>query len=356
MPASRIVADRDKKMRPGRVVNSRCRTCRTTALAIVFQLVVLASGAAGGLRGINIGDKIPQFSATVLSGAEFDYKHGTGKVLVAAFLTTEQKQSERAAKDLQKIAQQLEEYAEQIRFLIVTHDRKIQDYFQSTNQKAQSDFRILLDAEYKLWGRFGVIVTPTLIVADKAGTLKWAKGGYSYDFAPAAHLQIELALGIADPNDSPGRIQVRTLENATEQAKVERYLSMAKTLEEKGRLESAIRGVQRAQQFDPNSIDVMLQHGRLYCMTGKADAALGALVKAKPQSRVQQAQVKMTLGWSNRLLDRFDIAQMLLLEATRLNPKSARAFFELGRVYLATGEKNKAIEAYQKALSLVFGE
>ena len=354
--ASRIVTDGGQKMKPGRAANYRAGTYRATVLVAVLQLSFLASVAVGGLRGIKIGDKIPQFSATELSGAEFDYKHGTGKVLVAAFLKTGQKQSERAAADLQKIAQQLDEYAEQIQFLIVTTDPKIQDYFGPTQKGPESTFHILLDSEYKLWGRFGVIVTPTLVVADKAGTLKWAKCGYSYDFAPAVRLQIELALGIADPNDSPGRTQVRTLENTTEQAMVERYLSMAKTLEEKGRLESAIRGVQRAQQFDPNSVDIMLQLGRLYCMTGKADAALGALAKAKPQNRVQQAQVKMTLGWANRLLGQLDAAQKLLTEAVRLNPRSGRAFFELGKVYLATGQKDKAIEAYQKALTLVLGE
>jgi tetratricopeptide (TPR) repeat protein len=308
------------------------------------------------LRGIKTGDKIPQFSATELSGAEFDYKHGIGKVLVAAFLTTEQKQSERAAADLQKITQQLAEYADQIQFLVVTTDPKTQDYFGPAQKAPEPTFHILLDPEYKLWGRFGVIVTPTLVVADKTDTLKWVKAGYSYEFAPAARLQIELALGIADPNDSPGRTQVRTLENATERANVERYLSMAKTLEEKGRLESAIREILEAQQLDPNSIDVRLQLGQLYCKTGKADAALGALAKAKPQNRVQQAQVKLTLGWSNRLLGKLDAAQKLLLEAARLDPKSARAFFELGRVYLAAGEKDKAIEAYQKALTLVLGE
>ncbi len=356
MPASRIVADRDKEMKPGRAANWRAGTYRTTVLIVVFQLSLLASVAVGGLRGIKIGDKIPQFSATELSGAEFDYKHGTGKVLVAAFLTTEQKQSERAAADLQKIARQLDKYAEQIQFLVVTTDPKTQDYFGPAQKEPEPTFHILLDTEYKLWGRFGVIVTPTLVITDKTDMLKWAKSGYSYDFAPAARLQIELALGIADPNDSPGRTQVRTLENATERAKVERYLSMAKILEEKGRLESAIRGVQRAQQFDPNSIDVMLQLGRLYCRTGQANAALGALAKAKPQNRVQQAQVKLTLGWANRLLGRSDAALALLIEATRLDPKSARSLFELGKVYVATGQKDKAIEAYQKALSLVLGE
>jgi tetratricopeptide (TPR) repeat protein len=249
----------------------------------------------------------------------------------------------------------LDKYAEQIQYIIITNNQETQDYFKSTGPKAHSDFRILLDTEYKLWGRFGVIVTPTLVITDKTDLLKWAKSGYSYNFAPAARLHIEQAMGLTDTTEQDA-LQVRTLTNATEQSKVKRHLQMAKTLEAKGRLESAILQALEAQKLDPNSIDVKLQLAQLYCKTGKGAEAIKTVEKAEPQKRAQKAQVKLILGWSNRLLGKLGTAQKLLLEAVLLDPKSARSLFELGKVYLATGEKDKAIEAYQKALALVFGE
>jgi tetratricopeptide (TPR) repeat protein len=333
----------------------RARPYRLVVLVALIQMSFFASVAAGGLRGIKIGDKIPQFSATKLSGAEFDYKHGSGKVLVVAFLSVGQKQSASAAQDLQKIARQLDKYAEQIQYIIITNNQETQDYFKSTGPKAHSDFRILLDTEYKLWGRFGVIVTPTLVITDKTDLLKWAKSGYSYDFAPAARLHTEQAMALTDTTEQDA-LQVRTLTNATEQSKVKRHLQMAKTLEAKGRLESAILQALEAQKLDPNSVDVKLQLGQLYCKTGKGQEAIKTVEKVEEKNRAQKAQIKLILGWSNRLLGKLDAAQKLLLEATLLDPKSARSLFELGKVYLATGQKDKAIEAYQKALALVFGE
>ncbi len=333
----------------------RRRPYRLVVLVALLQLLFLASVTIGELRGIKTGTKVPEFSATDLSGAAFDYKHGSGKVLVTAFLSAGQKQSASAAQDLQKIARQLDKYAEQIQFVIITNNQETRDYFKSTDRKVNSDFRILLDTEYKVWGLFGVIVTPTLAITDKTDTLKWAKSGYSYDFAPAARLHIEQALGLADATRQDVS-QVRTLKNTTEWSKVKRHLRMAKTLEAKGRLESAIRQAIGAQKLDPNSIDVNLQLGQLYCKTGKGQEAIKAVEKAEAKNRAQKAQIKLILGWANRLLGELDAAETLLLEAARLDPRSPRVLFELGKTYVATGQKDKAIEAYQNALAKLFDE
>jgi tetratricopeptide (TPR) repeat protein len=345
----------DKEKNAYRAAYWRARPYSLVVLVALLQLSFFPGVSIGKLRGIKTGDKVPQFSATELSGALFDYKHGSDKVVVAAFLSAGQKQSALAAQDLQKIARQLDKYAEQIQYIIIMNNQEAQDYFKSTDPKAHSDFRILLDTDYKLWGLFGVIVTPTLVITDKIDTLKWAKSGYSYDFAPAARLHIEQALGLKDATQQDA-VQVQTLKNTTERSKVKRHLQMAKTLEAKGRLESAIREISAAKQLDPNRSDVALQLGQLYCRTGQGKAALQAVANVQPDKRAEQAQVKLILGWANRLQGKLDAAGTLLLEAARLDPKSARVLFELGKVYVATGQKDKAIEAYQNALARLFGE
>ena len=50
-----------------------------------------------------------------------------------------------------------------------------------------------------------------------------------------------------------------------------------------------------------------------------------------------------------------ETAEKYLLEANKLDAKSPRGFFELGQVYQAKGDKDKAIAAYYRALTLVFG-
>ena len=64
----------------------------------------------------------------------------------------------------------------------------------------------------------------------------------------------------------------------------------------------------------------------------------------------------MVLGWANRQINKLQIAEEFLIEAAKHNPKLTRAFFELGKVYQATEQSEKAMAAYRKALELVFDE
>jgi Tfp pilus assembly protein PilF len=78
--------------------------------------------------------------------------------------------------------------------------------------------------------------------------------------------------------------------------------------------------------------------------------------KIKTQSRGERARVSLILGWANRQLGELDAAEQNLLEATKLDPKSVRGHFELGKVYQARGQNEKAMEAYYRGLSQVLNE
>ncbi len=57
-----------------------------------------------------------------------------------------------------------------------------------------------------------------------------------------------------------------------------------------------------------------------------------------------------------RQTNQLDAAEKLLVEATTRNPKSSRGFFELGKIYQARGQFEKAMVSYRKALAKLFGE
>ena len=192
---------------------------------------------------------------------------------------------------------------------------------------------------------------PTILIVGKDDTVKWIKAGYSYDFAPAVRSHLKGALGLNQRGVLEESTQVKTLTNTTVDARARRHLRMARMLEQKGRLESAIQEVCKAQQLDPNSIDVVLELGELYCKTGRSNEALKVVGTIKAQSRTEKAKVNLILGWANQQMGKLDAAEKLLLEAIRLNPESPRAFFELGKVYQAKGQTDKAMQAYYTALA-----
>ncbi len=164
------------------------------------------------------------------------------------------------------------------------------------------------------------------------------------------------ALGIVGEEQVEELTQVQILTNDTSHAKTQRHLQMSAILEQKGRLESAIQQVHQAWQSDPNSTEVILRLGQLYCKVGQSEKALAAVGEIKVQSRAEKAETNLILGWANRQMGKHEAAEKFLLEATRLDPKSSRGFFGLGKVYQFRGQTDKAIESYYKALAHIFAE
>ncbi|MHC4556663.1 MAG: tetratricopeptide repeat protein [Planctomycetota bacterium] len=301
-----------------------------------------------------MGDKMPEFSAIDVAGQVFDYKHSRGKVLMIVFLSGEKKRSDRAASDIEGIVSNFGKNAERLEIVIVV-DNPNGLYFQSEKDGPIKDFHILLDSEYKLWGKFGIIAIPTVVISDTNDVILWIKAGHGYDFVPTVRAYLSKALDITQENDPEEIRQVKIVTNDTIMARVKRHLQMAKILEQKGRFESAIAEIHKAKELDPNSVEVNLELGELFCRVGRSKSALNMIEQMRVTKRQDKARVLLISGWAKRQMGDIEIAEKDLLEATKLDVKSGRGFFELGQVYHTKGEKDKAISAYYRALTLVFG-
>ncbi|MHC4532417.1 MAG: tetratricopeptide repeat protein [Planctomycetota bacterium] len=310
-------------------------------------------------RRIAIGNKMPEFSASDVSGKLFDYKHGNGKVLVAVFLSSKQENSTKAATDIKGIVNKLADQAKSLRVVVAVNDPNNQTIFHSEPNEPDPNepgvvIHVVADTEYKLWGKFGIIATPTVIISDKNDTVLWVQAGHGYDFAPMVLARLNQALGIAqeiDPNEV-GR--VRTVKNATMDARAIRHLQMAKMLQKKGRIESAIVQIRKARELDPNSPKLALELGKLLSATGRGKEALEVIEGIPAISRRDKAELLTASGSAKRQLGDLDKAEELLIQASKLDNKSGRVFFELGQVYQARGEVEKAMLTYYRALTLVF--
>ena len=319
---------------------------------ILFTLAASAVLSAGkgeiGLRKMKLGDTMPEFSLTDTEGKTFEYRHDRNRVLVVVFLSAGQKQSESAVADVAQVLEDPKIKAERFDLIGVMT--------QPPEDGLKTAFPILLDPDYKLWGRLGIIAMPTVLIVTKDDELSWIKAGHSYDFAPSLHSHLLFVLGIAGDEEPQDSVEARALNNKTTASRVTRHLQMARMLEEKGRLDSAIAEVGKARALDPDSVEPALVLGELLCRAGKSKEALDAVEKVQAASRRDTARKLVIRGWAKRQMGSLRPAQEDLLEAVKLDPKSARGHFELGRVYLAKGEKDKTLEEYQKALTIIFGD
>ena len=334
------------------IARKRIATCAVSALVLVQSLFCTTLPA--GRHAFDIGKKIPEFSTKTLSGQVFTFKHNKGKALMVAFVSAKQKRSDQAVADIQRIVRQLETNAERLETVIAVDDPNGVDSQSKQNETAKN-IHLVLDPEYKLWGKFGIIATPTVVISDTNDKVICVKAGYGYDFIPTVRAYVNQALGIAQKTAPEDAGRVKTVSNDTTAVRLKRHLQMAKMLEQKGRLESTSAEIQKARELDPDSPDAALELGELFCRAGRSKAALDIAESLRVTSRLDKARLLLISGWAKCQMGELDTAEKLLLEATTLDPKSARALFELGKIYQAKQQNNKAMEIYNKALTLIFG-
>jgi Tfp pilus assembly protein PilF len=299
---------------------------------------------------------MPEFSAVDFADNTYQYRHGNSKALMVTFLSARQKQSVQAATEIVKVVKMVSDHADGLEVVAVIYDANAGGPFGSPEKEPVTDFHLLKDPERKLWGKFGIIAMPTVIIAGKGDKVLWVEPGHGYNFAPVLEARLKEALGIAQSLDPNLAGKVKTIEHNTAAARVKRHLEMAQVLRQKGRILSAIGQVRQARKLDPNSFEVAFELGELLCRAGEPNAALDAVHNIKAASRPDKARATLIRGWARRQLGELDTAEKLLVGATKLDPRSSRAFFELGKLYHTQERPDKAVQAYYRALALVFDE
>jgi tetratricopeptide (TPR) repeat protein len=335
-------------------MRARSRIVAYVVIAILIQSQCCKATHAGR-HAFTVGEKLPEFSGTTLKGQTFTYKHNQNNALMVVFLSPGHERSARALKDIEDIFNQLGTNTERLQTVIAVNKQQNLD-FSSIQKGDYKNVHILLDSEYKLWGKFGIIAVPTVVISDTNDTVICIKAGHGYDFAPVVRAYLDQALGLIQKKKPQEAGHVETVSNDTIEARIKRHLQMAKMLEQKGRLESAIAEIQKARELNPESTEAALELGELFCRAGRNDAALGITDSLKVATRSDEARLLMISGWAKRQSDDLDTAEKLLLEATKIDPKSTRALFELGKVYQAKQQVDKAMNLYHKALTILFNE
>jgi len=303
---------------------------------------------------LKVGDEMIPFTLPDLKGEDFSYKTDSKRALVILFLTARQTQTNHTLEDIKAFLPQILQQKEPIDIVGIIIKEDSQGYFQGRLDELEIDIPILLDAKFELWGKLGIIAAPTTIIVDKNGVIFWRKAGYGYKYTPALRDQVSLVLGLIDKLDIQQTRDVESLVNNTNLAVSKRHLNMARLLSEKGRDDSAIIELQKALEFVPESVEVLLELGRLYCRTGQNQEVLSLVEKIKTDKNPELAQIKMLTGWAQRQLGNVSAAESLLEESLKLNPNSSRALFEMGKIYQGRGEFEKAMQYYNRALSVVF--
>ncbi len=325
---------------------------------ILFALTAacLSASTQSRLRKVRVGDKIEPFTLIEMDGSEFQYEHNPGRVSVFAFLAAHQKRSERALNDLLSIAADMRHFQYPVDLVVIITGGEGIDYFSEKRNEHSIDVPMLIDAEDALWGRMGIVVTPTTIMTDTKGAVRWVRAGHGYDFATDTQARLKLALGIDDVLESGASEPVHALANDSDEDRARRHLRMGQILARKGEVESGITELKNALALTPDAVDVQLELAQLLCRSAKPDEAIAVAEHITTVTREEQAQLKMVLGWAHRQSGDLDLALTLLTESIALDPRTGRTLFELGKLHEQLGDEAQALNAYRQALSVHYDE
>ena len=327
------------------------------AVVVLIFSTVISEGVSTPPRRIPEGALVPEFSAVDTTGKPFVCRRSSGKVLILAFLSSEKKRSQEAVEDIFGALSSIPpERLTSLQVAFVMQNVDNRQFIESIRKGAPTVIHILDDDRYDIWGKLGVIATPTVLITDPQGKVLCVKPGHAYDFAPVVKSRLFQALEIPYGAGGDKAATVRTVANSTVSARAKRHLQMAQLLARKGKIGSAIEQAQMAYEIDSNSPKVALELGELLCRAGQAQKAI-KLVSAVPvENNRDKARVNLALGWANRQMGKLEKAEEFLQQGIGQDPTLPRLYFELGRIYQQRKDREKAMQAYFRALQLLYQE
>ena len=308
-------------------------------------------------RKLDITDVVPAFSVIDSAGLKYDYTADKKQVLLVAFISPFKSQSHNALSDLERMVGSIEVDPNALTVIYVVDEPNSLSSLdiQLPSENGRAEKHVVLDSDYQLWGKFGVIASPTVFLIGTDGTIATVKAGHGYDFAPVIKSSLLKELGVSKGDSGADASQVRTIDNDSVAKKAFRHFKLAKMLQEKQQYEGAVKQLEQAVQIDPNSTEIILELGGLYCKTLKPQKAID-LVKDSDISQTQQKAVCcFILGKAHFLLEEYDSAQDFLRESIQFDPSSSEAFYLLGRIYHIQNKSKEALQAYYTSLQLIYG-
>jgi tetratricopeptide (TPR) repeat protein len=328
-----------------------------TVVSVLAFSTVICGEEPTPPRRIPEGALIPEFYAVDTTDKPFACTRSSGNVMILAFLSSQQKRSHKAVEDIFGVLSSIpSDRLMSLQVAFVLQGVENREFIASIQKEAPSVVHILDDDRYNIWGKFGIIATPTVLISNPEGVVLCVKPGHNYDFAQVVKSRLFQALEIpydVSPSDTPA---VRTVANSTMSAKAKRHLQMARLLSSKSKVSSAIEQAQMAYKIDPNSPEVVLDLGELLCRAGQAQKAIQLVSSLSSQTDRDKARINLVMGWAKRQLGQMEEAEKHLLEGINQDPMLPRLFFELGRIYQKRNDSENAMQAYFQALQLIYQE
>ncbi|PJZ77315.1 anaphase-promoting complex, cyclosome, subunit 3 [Leptospira neocaledonica] len=131
----------------------------------------------------------------------------------------------------------------------------------------------------------------------------------------------------------------------------ELFRSIAEGFEQLNQGEQSINALQKGLKYNPNNLDLLFQLAETYYNRGDllaAEETYRRIVDSTPGDSFTETAL-LNLGVVLDQMERYGEAITYLNRVLDLNPKNAKAYYNLGLVYKHTGNGTQAIENFRKS-------
>jgi tetratricopeptide (TPR) repeat protein len=289
----------------------------------------------------------------MIDGATIDSESLKGSVVVLVYLSAEQRSSELAAVEAEKVVAELG--AAEVKLVHVTADVVHKPYFERFRADRSITTPLAFDPDRSLYGRLGLIVFPTTIVVDREGKLSHVISARAPDYSHVLSCYLRHTLGLISDAELEDTLKARASSESSPKSLASTHRAAARLLREKGLHNAAKDELRKALEKVPDDPDLLLDLADLDLLSGELDSA-ETLVSKVLAAHAEHRRAKQLRGIALYRRGDLDGAEQVLLEALSLNPEPARIHYYLGRIYEQKGQMPQALEHYREALRRTLNE
>ena len=326
----------------------------TTAAVILAGMTATLSGPLPdqALRNVKSGDQVPDFSVTDLEGKVIRRATHQSNVLLLLFVKPQQEDSLNALKVAKRLLQA--NAGTKLAVLAVSSKPGAVEYFKGLAKEHGFTFPIALDPQREMYGDFGLLVSPTTLLIDESGVLRYGLAHMPPNYADRVRIHIDHLLGKIDVAAHDAMLERLRAGKPETVDSVKRRLQFAELLVGQGKYAEAVAILTKLKTDKKHAPRATVLLGVAYLgldKCAKAAGCLDPLADAKPAPPgLKFALARLELRRGNDAK-----AEKHLLDALGESPRQGEILFELGRLYERQGKLDQAVKCYRQALEQTYG-
>lgn len=220
---------------------------RRSAAAIVLILGLIPSAKAEAFRDLEIGAKVPNRKMPTLDGKSATLL-GNAKANVFVFFRTEHDRSAQVLRQLAALEQELA--SKPVRFVGVVSSEDPKDAVAALVRDTGIRMAVLVDDRDALYGELGVMLYPSIGIADARHTLAGYQPFRQLNFTDSMRGRIQRVLGEIDEAQLAAILDPPS--NPVEVNRAKARLNLARKLLDAGDVDGAIASARKAVELEPD--------------------------------------------------------------------------------------------------------